>query len=180
MSSNPSKFPMHCLAWPREDPPEHVVPDLKNFIRPLYLKKAKQMQEELSKKYENLSDTSMTVREELGLQFAEEVVNLFLTAGAFNEEVCCLENGRVTCLLPIASRALFGVYVSSNPWKLLFLPLLSLRFWCLQFEVRLGMLENIASDDEKLLLFIAGSICKDFSSMGDGKRLVGKHAAWRY
>ena len=34
-------------------------------------------------------------------------------------------------------------------------------------------------DMEDLLLLIAGSICKDFSSMGDGARLVGKHALWR-
>ena len=37
------------------------------------------------------------------------------------------------------------------------------------------MLEHIASDDDALSLLVAGSICKDFSSMGDGKRLVGRH-----
>ena len=32
--------------------------------------------------------------------------------------------------------------------------------------------------EEELLMLVAGSICKDFSSMGDGARLVGKHVSW--
>ncbi|CAE7474292.1 unnamed protein product [Symbiodinium microadriaticum] len=42
--------------------------------------------------------------------------------------------------------------------------------------VQLRLIENIAAASEQVLMIVAGSICKDFSSMGDGKRLVGKHA----
>ena len=48
------------------------------------------------------------------------------------------------------------------------------------YEVKLGFLRHVAKDDERLLMMIAGSICKDFSSMGDGKRLVGQHAARKF
>ena len=34
-----------------------------------------------------------------------------------------------------------------------------------------------SEEDWTLLMLIAGSICKDFSSMGDGARLVGKHVS---
>ena len=41
----------------------------------------------------------------------------------------------------------------------------------------MALLQNISKGNERLLMLAAGSICKDFSSMGDGKRLVGKHVA---
>lgn len=34
-----------------------------------------------------------------------------------------------------------------------------------------------ADEDDSLLCLIAGSICKDFSSMGDGNRLVGRNVS---
>lgn len=48
-------------------------------------------------------------------------------------------------------------------------------------QVALERIRSYAYDgveSEDLLTIIAGSICKSFSSMGDGARLVGKHVAW--
>ena len=49
-------------------------------------------------------------------------------------------------------------------------------------QVSMDLLRSFAADEkpddeEYLLTLVAGSICKDFSSMGDGARLIGKHVA---
>ena len=47
-----------------------------------------------------------------------------------------------------------------------------------QYAAEAGMDLGSIEDIEDLLMLIAGSICKDFSTMGDGARLVGKHVPW--
>lgn len=46
----------------------------------------------------------------------------------------------------------------------------------------MNLLRSYAADNdnacEEVLTLIAGSVCKDFSSMGTGARLVGQHASW--
>ena len=44
----------------------------------------------------------------------------------------------------------------------------------------MSRLLDIANNPETLLVLVAGSICKDFSSMGDGKRLIGKHVSFMH
>ena len=86
-----SKF-FSCSAR-QQDPVAYVVPDLKNFIKDSVWKQAERRSEELHVTHPNLKKMHVKDRETAGLQFAEQVVNLFING--MNDTVLCLDGKEV-------------------------------------------------------------------------------------
>ena len=149
-----------------QDPPEYIVPDLKKFIKPLAMMKAEALQAEVASKRDS-SNLSLKEREVIGLDFVEKVVHMFLEEGSFEEFVTCAKD-KTAALLPYIPKPLS---VSSLRLEM------RCSWWGLGPKVEFRQLLDIAANMSTMLFLVAGSICKDFSSMGDGNRLVGKHVS---
>lgn len=83
-----------------QDSPIFVVPDLKNFVKDEYLKKAEEIQAEVCSRAQT-KQAKMTVaeKEKIGLQFVETVVDMFVKNNALNQSILCLNGKSAACQL---------------------------------------------------------------------------------
>ena len=78
-----------------------MVPNLTNFISERALALAQAKQSEVVKRYEKVMESgrlSLQARETLGLDFVEELVEMFLQGDAMEEAVECLSDKKATHL----------------------------------------------------------------------------------
>ena len=68
-----------CIFFSDQDPVDYVVPDLKNFITKSAWTKAEQMSQELHHKFPDGKKLPVAEREEIGLDFVDSVVDMFVS-----------------------------------------------------------------------------------------------------
>ena len=74
-----------------------MVPDLKSFVKPNVLKQAEERHSQLQAS--SAADLGLQQREEIGLDFVEEIVTLFLQDNALNSSISCLQQKRAARLV---------------------------------------------------------------------------------
>lgn len=92
-----------------QDAPVYLVPDLKNFISPECLEEAERLQGKLLAEHPNVKEMSVAQREQLGLEYVDEVVNMFIRCKAVNQEILCLGGKRV------ARPGFFALHFGTEP-----------------------------------------------------------------